>query len=188
MTSGKIEIDSVFVARVQQLIKACGTGVKAAKYCGVTPEFLSMVKNGRITKLSQSAYKNISFLFGKSLSEIEAKEEEILKRIQSEKKLSGVEKRERKEKELQEMMKTEERHQEMLAMDKRVRDITIGKRYRVEFSQTQKEAKFKVSKVIYGEVIEIYKRFFLLQTKNFKTAILKKEVRSGIVTMEELGN
>lgn len=188
MTKGKIKIDSEFVARVKQLIKACGTGIKAAKYCGVTPEFLSMIKNGRITKLSQSAYKNISFLFGKSLSEIEANEKEILKRIQSEKNFSGVERQERRERELQEMTKMEERHQEMLAMDKRVNSIKVGKRYRIVFSQNQKEAKFKVSNVIYGEVIEIYKRFFLVQTKNFKTTVLKKEVRSGIVTMKELGN
>ena len=73
-------------------------------------------------------------------------------------------------------------------MDKRVNSIKVGKRYRIVFSQNQKEAKFKVSNVIYGEVIEIYKRFFLVQTKNFKTTVLKKEVRSGIVTMKELGN
>lgn len=188
MTSGKIKIDGLFIEQVQQLIRICGTGVKTAKYCGITSEFLSMIKNGRITMLSQNVYKNISFLFGKSLSEIEAKEEEILKRIKSEKKLSGVERQERRERELQDMTEMEERHQEMLAMDKRVSDITIGKRYRIVFSQNQKEAKFKVSNVIYGEVIEIYKRFFLVQTKNFKTTVLKKEVRSGIVTMKELGN
>lgn len=50
MAKKKIIIDSVFIARLQQLIEICGTNNKVAKICGVAPGFLSMVK--KVTLLS----------------------------------------------------------------------------------------------------------------------------------------
>lgn len=174
MAKEKVKVDTDFVMKVRKLVEICGTGRKTAKYCGITPELISTIKNGRTKLLYKNVYERIARLFGKNLEEIENLEKELkiakdLKAAENQKIIS-------------------KNQENMLAMDKRVNGITIGKRYRAEFSQNQKEAKFKVSNVIYGEVIEIYKRFFLVQTKNFKTTVLKKEVRSGIVTMKELGN
>ena len=174
----KVIIDAEFVARVQQLIIVCGSGVKAAKYCGVTSGFLSMIKNGRIGKLTPEVYERFNSLFGKSIEEIEAQEGEILKKIKTERKAKA-----KKNKEL-----ADKRQEEMLAIDKRVNDIKVGKRYQINFYPDQTGKKIKHLRIVEGEVIEIYERFFLIQTKNFKITALKKEVKYGLVTMTEVRN
>lgn len=172
----KVIIDAEFVDKVNDLIKVCGSGNKLAKICGVAPGFLSMIKNGRIGKLTPEVYERFNSLFGKSLEEIEAQEGEILKKIKTERKAKA-----KKDKEL-----ADKRQEEMLAIDKRVNDIKIGKRYQINFYPDQTGKKSKNLKIVEGEVIEIYERFFLIQTKNFKITALKKEVKYGLVTMTEV--
>lgn len=176
MAKQKVNIDKEFVAKVQDLIKVCGSGVKAAKYCGVASGFMSMVKNGHIGKLTPEVYERFNSLFGKSLEEIENKEGEILKKIKTERKAKAE-----KDKEL-----ADKKQEEMLAIDKRVSDIKVGKRYQINFYPGQTGKKIKHLRIVEGEVIEIYERFFLVQTKNFKITVLKKEVKFGLVTMTEV--
>lgn len=174
--SKKVNIDTVFVARVQQLINVCGSGNKAAKYVGVAPGFLSMIKNGYIGKLAPETFERFNLLFGKDLDEIKIQEKEILKNIKVQ--------RDEKAKKDQEL--AEKRHQEILAIDKRVSDIKIGKRYSIDFYPDQTGKKTKSQKFMEGKVIEIHKRLFLTQTKNFRTTVLKKDVKYGLVTMTEV--
>lgn len=176
MAKQKIVIDSVFIARVQQLIEVCGTNNKVAKICGVAPGFLSMVKKGHIVKLTPEVYERFNSLFGKSLEEIEAEQNKLLKKIKKERELQA-----KKDKEL-----ANKRQEEMLAIDKRVSDIQVGKRYHIDFYPDQKGSKLRGIDKVEGEVIEIYERFFLVQTKNFKITVLKKEVKYGLVTMTEV--
>lgn len=172
----KVNIDTVFVARVQQLINVCGSGNKAAKYVGVAPGFLSMIKNGHIGKLTPEVYERFNSLFGKSLEEIEAEQSKILKKIKNERDLQA-----KKGKEV-----ADRRQEEILAIDKRVSDIKVGKRYQINFYPDQTGKKIKDIRIVEGEVIEIYERFFLVQTKSFKITVLKKEVKYGLVTMTEV--
>lgn len=174
----KVNIDTAFVARVQQPINVCGTNKKVAKICGVAPGFLSMIKNGRIGKLTPEVYERFNSLFGKSLKEIEAEQSKILKKIKNERELQA-----QKDKKL-----AEKRQEEMFAIDKRVNDIKVGKKYHINFYPDQTGKKIKDIRIVEGEVIEIYKRFFLVQTKNFKITVLKKEVKYGLVTMTEVWN
>ena len=176
MAKQKIIIDAVFVARVQQLIEVCGTNKKVAKICGVAPGFLSMVKNGHIVKLTPEVYERFNSLFGKSLEEIEAEQNKLLKKIKKERELQA-----KKDKAL-----ADKRQEKMLAIDKRVSDIKVGKRYHIDFYPDQKGPKLRDIDEVDGEVIEIYERFFLIQTKNFKITVLKKEVKYGLVTMTEV--
>lgn len=176
MAKQKVVIDTVFIARVQQLIEVCGTNKKVAKICGVAPGFLSMIKNGHIGKLTPEVYERFNSLFGKSLEEIEAEQNNLLKKIKKERELQA-----KKDKTL-----SDKRQEEMLAIDKRVSDIKIGKRYHIDFYPVQKGPKLRDIDEVDGEVIEIYERFFLVQTKNFKIAVLKKEVKYGLVTMTEV--
>lgn len=172
----KVNIDAEFVAKVQDLIEVCGTNKSVAKYVGVAPEFMSMIKNGHIGKLTPEVYERFDSLFGKSLEEIEAEQNNLLKKIKKERELQV-----KKDKDL-----ADKRQVEMLAIDKRVSDIKVGKRYRVDFYPDQTGKKTKSLKMVEGEVVEIYKRFFLVQTKNFKITVLKKEVKYGLVTMTEV--
>lgn len=172
----KVNIDAEFVAKVQDLIEVCGTNKRVAKYVGVAPEFMSMIKNGHIGKLTPEVYERFDSLFGKSLEEIEAEQNNLLKKIKKERELQV-----KKDKDL-----ADKRQVEMLAIDKRVSDIKVGKRYRVDFYPDQTGKKTKSLKMVEGEVIEIYERFFLVQTKNFKITVLKKEVKYGLVTMVEV--
>lgn len=172
----KVNIDAEFVAKVQDLIEVCGTNKRVAKYVGVAPEFMSMIKNGHIGKLTPEVYERFDSLFGKSLEEIEAEQNNLLKKIKKERELQV-----KKDKNL-----ADKREKEMLAMDKRVNNIKVGKRYRVDFYPDQTGKKTKSLKMVEGEVIEIYERFFLVQTKNFKITVLKKEVKYGLVTMVEV--
>lgn len=174
----KVNIDAEFVAKVQDLIEVCGTNKRVAKYVGVASEFMSMIKNGHIGKLTPEVYERFDSLFGKSLEEIEAEQNNLLKKIKKERELQV-----KKDKDL-----ADKREKEMLAIDKRVSDIKVGKRYRVDFYPDQTGKKTKSLKMVEGEVVEIYKRFFLVQTKNFKITVLKKEVWCGLVTMKELKN
>ncbi|WP_277220425.1 hypothetical protein [Peptoniphilus vaginalis] len=176
MAKQKIIIDAVFVARVQQLIEVCGTNKKVAKICGVAPGFLSMVKNGHIVKLTPEVYERFNSLFGKSLEEIEAEQNKLLKKIKKERDLQA-----KKDKDL-----ADKRQEKMLAIDKRVSDIKVGKRYHIDFYPDQKGPKLRDIDEVDGEVIEIYERFFLIQTKNFKITVLKKEVKYGLVKMTEV--
>lgn len=172
----KVNIDAEFVAKVQDLIEVCGTNKRVAKYVGVAPEFMSTIKNGHIGKLTPEVYERFDSLFGKSLEEIEAEQNNLLKKIKKERELQV-----KKDKNL-----ADKREKEMLAMDKRVNNIKVGKRYRVDFYPDQTGKKTKSLKMVEGEVIEIYERFFLVQTKNFKITVLKKEVKYGLVTMVEV--
>lgn len=176
MAKQKVVIDTVFIARVQQLIEVCGTNKKVAKICGVAPGFLSMVKNGHIGKLTPEVYERFNSLFGKSLEEIEAEQNKLLKKIKKERDLQA-----KKDKDL-----ADKRQEKMLAIDKRVSDIKVGKRYHIDFYPDQKGPKLRDIDEVDGEVIEIYERFFLIQTKNFKITVLKKEVKYGLVTMTEV--
>lgn len=172
----KVNIDAEFVAKVQDLIKVCGSGNTVAKICGVAPGFLSMVKNGHIVKLTPEVYERFNSLFGKSLEEIDAEQYNLLKKIKTERKAKAE-----KDKEL-----ADKRQEEMLAIDKRVSDIKVGKSYQINFYPDQTGKKIKHLRIVEGEVIEIYERFFLVQTKNFKITVLKKEVKYGLVTMTEV--
>lgn len=174
----KVNIDTEFVDKVQDLIKVCGSGNKLAKICGVAPGFLSMIKNGHIGKLTPEVYERFNSLFGKSLEEIEAEQNKLLKKIKKERQLQA-----KKDKDL-----ADKRQEEMLAIDKRVSDIKVGKRYHIDFYPDQKGTKLRDIDEVDGEVIEIYERFFLVQTKNFKITVLKKEVKYGLVTMMEVWN
>lgn len=176
MARQKVNIDAEFVAKVQDLIEVCGSGVKAAKYCGVASGFISMIKSGRVKKISQETYERFNLLFGKSLEEIEAVQDEVLKKLKAKKEMEA-----KKDKEL-----ADKRREEIFAMDKRVSDIKVGKRYHINFYPDQTGKKIKHLRIVEGEVIEIYKRFFLVQTKNFKITVLKKEVKHGLVTMAEV--
>lgn len=176
MAKQKVNIDKEFVAKVQDLIEVCGTGNKLAKICGVAPGFLSMIKNGRIGKLTPEVYERFNSLFGKSQEEIEAEQNRLLKKIKTERKAKA-----KKDKEL-----ADKRQEEMLAIDNRVSDIKVGKRYQINFYPEQTGKKIKHLRIVEGEVIEIYERFFLVQTKNFKITVLKKEVKYGLVTMTEV--
>lgn len=176
MAKQKIIIDTVFLAGVQQLIEVCGTNNKVAKICGVAPGFLSMVKKGHIVKLTPEVYERFNSLFGKSLEEIEAEQNNLLKKIKRERELQA-----KKDKAL-----ADKRQEEMLAIDKRVNDIQVGKKYRIDFYPDQTGNKIRYLKTVEGEVIEIYERFFLVQTKNFKITVLKKEVKYGLVKMTEV--
>lgn len=178
MAKQKVNIDTVFIARVQQLIEVCGTNKKVAKICGVAPGFLSMIKNGHIVKLTPEVYERFNSLFGKTLEEIEAEQNRLLKKIKADRELQA-----KKDKAL-----ADKRQEEMLTIDKRVSDIKVGKRYHIDFYPDQKGPKLRDIDEVEGEVIEIYERFFLVQTKNFKITVLKKEVRCGLVTMKELKN
>lgn len=178
MAKQKVNINVDFVAKVQDLINVFGTNKKVAKYVGVAPGFMSMIKNGHIGKLTPEVYERFNSLFGKSLDEIEAQEGEILKNIKKERELQT-----KKDKDL-----ADKRQEEMLAIDKRVNDIQVGKRYHIDFYPDQTGKKTKNLKMVEGEVIEIYERFFLVQTKNFKITVLKKEVKYGLVTMTEVRN
>lgn len=174
----KVIIDAAFVSKVIDLIEVCGTNKRVAKYVGVAPGFLSMIKNGHIGKLTPEVYERIDSLFGKSLEEIEAEQNRLLKKIKKERELQA-----KKDKDL-----ADKRQEEMLAIDKRVNDIQVGKRYHIDFYPDQTGKKTKNLKMVEGEVIEIYERFFLIQTKNFKITALKKEVKYGLVTMTEVWN
>lgn len=178
MAKQKVIIDTVFVARVQQLIEVCGSGNKAAKYVGVAPGFLSMVKNGHIGKLAPETFERFNLLFEKSLEEIEAVQDEVLKKLKAKKEMEA-----KKDKDL-----ADKRQEEMLAIDKRVSDIKVGKRYQINFYPDQTGKKIKHLRIVEGEVIEIYERFFLIQAKNFKITVLKKEVKYGLVKMTEVWN
>lgn len=172
----KVIIDAGFVNKVQDLIEVCGTNKRVAKYVGVAPGFMSMIKNGHIGKLTPEVYERFNSLFGKSLEEIEAEQNNLLKKIKTERKAKA-----KKDKEL-----ADKRQKEMLAMDKKLSDIKIGKRYQINFYPDQTGKKIKHLRIVEGEVIEIYERFFLVQTKNFKITVLKKEVKYGLVTMTEV--
>lgn len=178
MANKKVNIDAEFVTKVQDLINVCGSNKRVARYVGVAPGFMSMIKNGHIGKLTPEVYERFNSLFGKSLEEIEAEQNRLLKKIEAEREL-----RAKKDKEL-----ADKREKEMLAIDKRVNDIQIGKRYHIDFYPDQTGKKTKNLKTVEGEVIEIYERFFLVQTKNFKITVLKKEVKYGLVTMTEVWN
>lgn len=172
----KIIVDTEFVDKVNDLIKVCGSRKAAAKYCGVASSFISMIKSGRVKKISQETYERFNLLFGKSLEEIEAVQDEVLKKLKAKKETEA-----KKDKKL-----ADKKQEEMLAMDKRVSDIKVGKRYHIDFYPDQTGKKTKNLKIVEGEVIEIYKRFFLIQAKNFKITTLKKEVKYGLVTMTEV--
>lgn len=174
--SKKIIIDAEFVDNVNDLIKVCGSRKAAAKYCGVASSFISMIKSGRVKKISQETYERFNLLFGKSLEEIEAVQDEVLKKLKAKK-----ESETKKDRKL-----ADKKQEEMLAMDKRVSDIKIGNRYQINFYPDQTGKKIKHLRIVEGEVIEIYERFFLVQTKNFKITVLKKEVKYGLVTMTEV--
>ena len=176
MANKKVNIDAEFVDKVSDLIKICGSGNKVAKICGVAPGFLSMIKKGHIVKLTPEVYERFNSLFGKSLEEIEAEQNNLLKKIKK-----GRELQAKKDKDL-----ADKREKEMLAIDKRVSDIKIGKRYQINFYPDQTGKKIRHLRIVEGEVIEIYERFFLIQTKNFKITALKKEVKYGLVTMTEV--
>lgn len=133
-------------------------------------------KKGHIVKLTPEVYERFNSLFGKSLEEIEAEQNKLLIKIKAERQLQA-----KKDKEL-----ANKRQEEMLAIDKRVNDIQVGKRYRIDFYPDQTGNKIRYLKTVEGEVIEIYERFFLVQTKNFKITVLKKEVKYGLVTMTEV--
>lgn len=172
----KVIIDADFVSKVIDLIEVCGTNKRVAKYVGVAPGFMSMIKNGHIGKLTPEVYERFNSLFGKSLEEIEAEQNNLLKKIKKERELQA-----KKDKVL-----ADKRQEEMLAIDKRINDIQVGKRYHIDFYPDQTGKKTKNLKMVEGEVIEIYERFFLVQTKNFKITVLKKEVKYGLVTMTEV--
>lgn len=172
----KVIIDTEFVDKVQDLIEVCGSRKAAAKYCGVASSFISMIKSGRVKKISRETYERFNLLFGKSLEEIEAVQDEVLKKLKAKKETEA-----KKDKKL-----ADKKQEEMLAMDKRVSDIKIGKRYQINFYPDQKGPKLRDIAEVDGEVIEIYERFFLVQTKNFKITVLKKEVKYGLVTMTEV--
>lgn len=172
MAREKVRVDADFVMQVQKLVEICGTGRKAAKHCGITPELISTIKNGRTKLLYKNVYERITRLFGKNLEEIENLEKELkiakdLKAAENQKIIN-------------------KNQEDMLAMDKRVSGIKIGKRYHIDFYPDQTGKKTKSLKMVEGEVIEIYERFFLVQTKNFKITVLKKEVKYGLVTMVEV--
>lgn len=174
MAREKVRVDADFVMQVQKLVEICGTGRKAAKHCGITPELISTIKNGRTKLLYKNVYDRIKGLFGKNLEEIEILEKELkvskdLKAAENQKIVS-------------------KKQEDMLVMDKRVSDIKVGKRYHIDFYPDQKGPKLREIDEVDGEVIEIYERFFLVQTKNFKVTVLKKEVRYGLVAMKELKN
>ena len=172
----KVIIDTEFVDKVNDLIKVCGSRKAATKYCGVASSFISMIKSGRVKKISQETFERFNLLFGKSLEEIEAVQDEVLKKLRLKKEMEA-----KKDKKL-----ADKKQEEMLAMDKRVSDIKVGKRYQINFYPDQTGKKIKHLRIVEGEVIEIYKRFFLVQTKNFKITVLKKEVKYGLVTMVEV--
>lgn len=172
----KVIIDAGFVNKVIDLIEVCGSGNRLAKICGVAPGFLSMIKNGHIVKLTPEVYERFNSLFGKTLEEIEEEQNRLLKKIKADRELQA-----KKDKAL-----ADKRQEEMLAIDKRVSDIKVGKRYRIDFYPVQKGPKLRDIDEVDGEVIEIYERFFLVQTKNFKITVLKKEVKYGLVTMTEV--
>ena len=176
MAKQKIIIDAEFVDKVNDLIKVCGSRKAAAKYCGVASSFISMIKSGRVKKISRETYERFNLLFGKSLEEIEAVQDEVLKKLKAKKESEA-----KKDRKL-----ADKKQEEMLAMDKRVNDIQVGKRYQINFYPDQTGKKIKHLRIVEGEVIEIYKRFFLVQTKNFKITVLKKEVKHGLVTMAEV--
>lgn len=172
MAKEKVKVDADFVMQVRKLVEICGTGREAAKYCRITPELISTIKNGHTKLLYKNVYERITSLFGKNLEEIENLEKELkiakdLKAAENQKIIS-------------------KNQEDMLAMDKRVNSIKVGKRYRVDFYPDQTGKKTKSLKMVEGEVVEIYKRFFLVQTKNFKITVLKKEVKYGLVTMTEV--
>lgn len=172
MAREKVRVDADFVMQVQKLVEICGTGRKAAKHCGITPELISTIKNGRTKLLYKNVYERIARLFGKSLEEIENLEKELkaskdLKAAENQKIVS-------------------KKQEDLLVMDKRVSDIKVGKRYHIDFYPGQKGPKLRDIDEVDGEVIEIYERFFLIQTKNFKITVLKKEVKYGLVTMTEV--
>lgn len=174
MAREKVKVDTDFVMQVRKLVEICGTGRKAAKHCGITPELISTIKNGRTKLLYKNVYDRIKGLFGKNLEEIEILEKELkvskdLKAAENQKIVS-------------------KKQEDMLVMDKRVSDIKVGKRYHIDFYPDQKGPKLREIDEVDGEVIEIYERFFLVQTKNFKVTVLKKEVRYGLVAMKELKN
>lgn len=174
MAKEKVKVDTDFVMQVRKLVEICGTGRKAAKHCGITPELISTIKNGRTKLLYKNVYDRIKGLFGKNLEEIEILEKELkvskdLKAAENQKIVS-------------------KKQEDMLVMDKRVSDIKVGKRYHIDFYPDQKGPKLREIDEVDGEVIEIYERFFLVQTKNFKVTVLKKEVRYGLVAMKELKN
>ena len=174
MAKEKVKVDTDFVMQVRKLVEICGTGREAAKHCGITPELISTIKNGRTKLLYKNVYERIARLFGKTLEEIENIEKELkvskdLKAVENQKQVS-------------------KKQEDMLAMDKRVNSIKVGKRYRVDFYPDQKGPKLRDIDEVDGEVIEIYERFFLVQTKNFKVTVLKKDVRYGLVTMKGLKN
>ena len=172
----KVNIDKEFVEKVQDLIGVCGSSNKVAKICGVAPGFLSMIKSGHIGKLTPEVYERFNLLFGKSLEEIEAVQDEVLKKLKAKKEMEA-----KKDKEL-----ADKKQEEMLAIDKRINDIQVGKIYHIDFYPDQTGKKTKNLKMVEGEVIEIYERFFLVQTKNFKITVLKKEVKYGLVKMTEV--
>lgn len=172
MAKEKVKVDTDFVMQVRKLVEICGTGREAAKHCGITPELISTIKNGRTKLLYKNVYDRIKRLFGKNLEEIENLEKELkiakdLKAAENQKIIN-------------------KNQEDMLVMDKRVNSIKVGKRYRVDFYPDQKGPKLRDIDEVDGEVIEIYERFFLIQTKNFKITVLKKDVRYGLVTMTEV--
>lgn len=172
MAKEKVKVDTDFVMQVRKLVEICGTGRKAAKHCGITPELISTIKNGRTKLLYKNVYERIARLFGKTLEEIENLEKELkvskdLKAVENQKQVS-------------------KKQEDMLAMDKRVNSIKVGKRYHIDFYPDQKGPKLRDIDEVEGEVIEIYERFFLIQTKNFKVTVLKKEVKYGLVKMTEV--
>ena len=172
MAKEKVKVDTDFVMQVRKLVEICGTGRKAAKHCGITPELISTIKNGRTKLLYKNVYERIARLFGKTLEDIENLEKELkvskdLKAVENQKQVS-------------------KKQEDMLAMDKRVNNIKVGKRYHIDFYPDQKGPKLRDIDEVDGEVIEIYERFFLVQTRNFKVTVLKKEVKYGLVTMTEV--
>lgn len=112
------------------------------------------------------------------MEEIEAVQDEVLKKLKAKKESEA-----KKDRKL-----ADKKQEEMLAMDKRVSDIKIGNRYQINFYPDQKGPKLRDIAEVDGEVIEIYERFFLVQTKNFKITVPKKEVKFGLVTMTEVWN
>ena len=76
MAKEKIKVDTDFVMQVRKLVEICGTGRKAAKHCGITPELISTIKNGRTKLLYKNVYDRIKRLFGNALEDIENLEQE----------------------------------------------------------------------------------------------------------------
>lgn len=172
----RIKIEESFLEQIHQLVKLCKSNKAAAEYCQVSPGFLSNIKRRNIKFLSESTYKRISLVCGKStIEEIQAVGQEIQALLKKERD---------KQAKIDEEIAERER-QKMLAAVRRVTNLKVGSTYKVSFSTGDLRQKFNREDDITGELIEISKEFLVFQAKNYRFTALKKDLMRGCVVTKE---